>query len=174
MVGHVLCPVVRLLQENGAHFCSGGSGFACHQRSSGSPRLYQVSGGGEGVQGENIPYLVKFLISIPKFLQVRGYPTIMFIKGNMEFTYNGDRGRDELVDYALRMSGPPVQLVTRTESVDMLKGSHTIFFIFVGQQEGVVWDTYYAAAEGYQEHGFSMPPARISLPNTLTLRNCQR
>lgn len=96
----------------------------------------------------------KFLISIPKFLQVRGYPTIMFIKGNMEFTYNGDRGRDELVDYALRMSGPPVQLVTRTESVDMLKGSHTIFFIFVGQQEGVVWDTYYAAAEGYQEHGF--------------------
>ncbi|EDW95468.1 protein disulfide-isomerase TMX3 isoform X2 [Drosophila teissieri] len=89
-----------------------------------------------------------------KEFKVRGYPTIMFIKGNMEFTYNGDRGRDELVDYALRMSGPPVQLVTRTESVDMLKGSHTIFFIFVGQQEGVVWDTYYAAAEGYQEHGF--------------------
>ncbi|EDW30436.1 GL17836 [Drosophila persimilis] len=86
--------------------------------------------------------------------KVRGYPTIMFIKGNMEFTYNGDRSRDELVDYALRMSGPPVQLVTRTESVDMLKGSHTIFFMFVGQQEGVVWDTYYAAAEGYQEHGF--------------------
>ncbi|KAH8365901.1 hypothetical protein KR093_006999, partial [Drosophila rubida] len=86
--------------------------------------------------------------------KVRGYPTIMFIKGNMEFTYNGDRSKDELVDYALRMSGPPVQLVTRTESVDMLKGSHTIFFMFVGAQQGVVWDTYYAAAEGYQEHGF--------------------
>ncbi|EDV95712.1 protein disulfide-isomerase TMX3 [Drosophila grimshawi] len=86
--------------------------------------------------------------------KVRGYPTIMFIKGNMEFSYNGDRSKDELVDYALRMSGPPVQLVTRTESVDMLKGSHTIFFMFVGEQQGVVWDTYYAAAEGYQEHGF--------------------
>ncbi|XP_034103935.1 protein disulfide-isomerase TMX3 [Drosophila sulfurigaster albostrigata] len=86
--------------------------------------------------------------------KVRGYPTIMFIKGNMEFTYTGDRSKDELVDYALRMSGPPVQLVTRTESVDMLKGSHTIFFMFVGAQQGVVWDTYYAAAEGYQEHGF--------------------
>ncbi|XP_017863895.1 PREDICTED: protein disulfide-isomerase TMX3 [Drosophila arizonae] len=86
--------------------------------------------------------------------KVRGYPTIMFIKGNMEFNYNGDRSKDELVDYALRMSGPPVQLVTRTDSVDMLKGSHTIFFMFVGPQQGVVWDTYYAAAEGYQEHGF--------------------
>uniref|UniRef100_A0A1A9V5V3 Thioredoxin domain-containing protein n=1 Tax=Glossina austeni TaxID=7395 RepID=A0A1A9V5V3_GLOAU len=86
--------------------------------------------------------------------KIRSYPTIMFIKGNMEFTYHGDRSRDELVDYALRMSGPPVQLVTRTESVDMLKGSHTIFFMFVGLQEGIVWDTYYAAAENYQEHGF--------------------
>ncbi|XP_037930839.1 protein disulfide-isomerase TMX3 [Teleopsis dalmanni] len=86
--------------------------------------------------------------------KVRAYPTIMFIKGNMEYVYSGDRTKDELVDYALRMSGPPVQLVTRTESVDMLKGSHTIFFMFVGQQEGVVWDTFYAAAESYQEHGF--------------------
>jgi len=68
MVGHVLCPVVRLLQENGAHFCSGGSGFACHQRSSGSPRLYQVSGGGEGVQGENIPYLVQVPYKHPQIL----------------------------------------------------------------------------------------------------------
>lgn len=89
-----------------------------------------------------------------KEFKVRGYPTIKFIKGNMEFTYNGDRAKDELVDYALRMSGPPVQLVTRTESVDMLKGSHTIFFMFVGEQDGVVWDTFYAAAESYQEHGF--------------------
>lgn len=86
--------------------------------------------------------------------KIRGYPTIMFIKGNMEFTYNGDRTKEDLVDYALRMSGPPVQLVTRTESVDMLKDAHTLFFMFVGQQEGVVWDTYYGAAENYQEHGF--------------------
>lgn len=71
-----------------------------------------------------------------KEFKVRSYPTITFIKGNMEYTYSGDRNKDELVDYALRMSGPPVQLVTRTESVDMLKGSHTIFFMFVGPQEG--------------------------------------
>ncbi|XP_055843944.1 protein disulfide-isomerase TMX3 [Episyrphus balteatus] len=86
--------------------------------------------------------------------RIRGYPTIMFIKGNMEFTYSGDRTKEDLVDYALRMSGPPVQLVTRTESVDMLKDAHTLFFMFVGQQEGVVWDTFYGAAESYQEHGF--------------------
>lgn len=36
----------------------------------------------------------------------------------------------------------------------MLKGSHSIFFMFVGDQEGLVWDHFYAAAENFQEHGF--------------------
>lgn len=85
---------------------------------------------------------------------IHGYPTIMFIKGHQEYVYNGDRSKDELVEYALRMSGPPVQLVTRPESIDMLKGSHTIFFMFVGQQDGIVWETYYTASERYQPHGF--------------------
>nr|XP_014095597.1 protein disulfide-isomerase TMX3 [Bactrocera oleae] len=92
--------------------------------------------------------------NVAREMQIRAYPTIMFIKGSAKYVYNGDRVKEELVDYALRMSGPPVQLVTRAESIDMLKGSHTIFFIFIGQQEGVMWESYYAAAENYQEHGF--------------------
>lgn len=40
-----------------------------------------------------------------KEFKIRSYPTIKFIKGNMEYTYNGDRTKDELVDYVLRMSG---------------------------------------------------------------------
>ncbi|XP_067645832.1 protein disulfide-isomerase TMX3 [Eurosta solidaginis] len=91
---------------------------------------------------------------VAKEMKIRAYPTIMFIKGNMKYIYNGDRNKEELVDYALRMSGPPVQLVTRPESVDMLKGSHTIFFMFIGPQEGILWESFYAAAENYQEFGF--------------------
>ncbi|XP_017486392.1 PREDICTED: protein disulfide-isomerase TMX3 [Rhagoletis zephyria] len=92
--------------------------------------------------------------NVAREMKIRAYPTIMFIKGSAKYVYNGDRTKEELVDYALRMSGPPVQLVTRPESVDMLKGSHTIFFIFVGQQEGILWESYNAAAENYQEYGF--------------------
>lgn len=52
------------------------------------------------------------------------------------------------------MSGPPVTAVARTESVDMLKTKHDIFFAFVGKQEGVLWDTYHSVAENYQAHGY--------------------
>lgn len=52
------------------------------------------------------------------------------------------------------MSGPPVQLVARTESIEMLKNAHSIFFIYVGIQNGVFWDTYYASAKYFQPHGF--------------------
>lgn len=95
----------------------------------------------------------KYVVAARAF-KIRSYPTIMFIKGNAEYTYTGDRTRDDLVDYALRMSGPPVQLVTRPESVDLLKESHLLFFMFIGPQNGIIWDTYYNAAENYQEHGF--------------------
>lgn len=76
------------------------------------------------------------------------------IKGHQEFIYNGDRTKEELLPYATRMSGPPVQLVTRTESVDMLKANHAIFFAFVGKQDGLLWDTYHSVAEHFQPHGF--------------------
>lgn len=92
--------------------------------------------------------------SVARAFKVNGYPTIMFIKGDQEFVYSGDRTKDDLINYVLRMSGPPVQLVTRPESIDMLKGAHSIFFMYVGQQDGTLWDTYYAAAENYQPHGF--------------------
>ncbi|CAD7003713.1 protein disulfide-isomerase TMX3 [Ceratitis capitata] len=92
--------------------------------------------------------------NVAREMQIRAYPTIMFLKGNAKYVYNGDRTKEDLVDYALRMSGPPVQMVTRPESIDMLKGSHTIFFMYVGDQQGVMWESYYAAAENYQQYGF--------------------
>ncbi|TMW40990.1 hypothetical protein DOY81_013927 [Sarcophaga bullata] len=152
MASNVLCAGVWLLQTYGACVCFSGPGFTRHQCTCGQIGLHQVSG------------------RCSEF-KVRSYPTIMFIKGNMEYTYSGDRSKDELVDYALRMSGPPVQLVTRTESVDMLKGSHTIFFMFVGPQEGVVWDTFYAAAENYQEHGFFYATSEDVAASTLNLKS---
>lgn len=92
--------------------------------------------------------------SVTKALPIRGYPTIMFFKGHQEFLYSGDRTKEDLVDYSMRMSSPAIQLVTRVESIDMLKTSHKSFFLFVGEQIGTVWTTFFDVAEGFQEHGF--------------------
>lgn len=52
------------------------------------------------------------------------------------------------------MSGPPVQQVTRIDSIDLLKSNNKIFFIHVGQQNGILWDTYHLVAEFFQPYGF--------------------
>ncbi|CAO1300067.1 unnamed protein product [Diamesa hyperborea] len=85
---------------------------------------------------------------------VQGYPTIIFVRGNNEYTYNGDRTKDELVHFVMRMSGPPVQQVTRPESFEILKTNNPIFFTYVGKQGGNLWDSYYIASESYQAHGY--------------------
>lgn len=76
------------------------------------------------------------------------------LKGNQQHVYTGDRTNDALLSYARRMSGPPVQLVTRAESMDALRAQHELFFVHVGQRSGPVWDTYSAVAAQFQAHGF--------------------
>lgn len=76
------------------------------------------------------------------------------IKGHQQFVYSGDRTKEELLPFAMRMSGPPVTAVGRPESIDMLKAKHDIFFAFVGKQDGALWDTYHSVAENYQAHGY--------------------
>lgn len=52
------------------------------------------------------------------------------------------------------MSGPPVQQVTRPESFEILKSNNPVFFVYVGQQAGNLWNTYYAVSEINQAHGY--------------------
>ncbi|XP_069701598.1 protein disulfide-isomerase TMX3 isoform X1 [Periplaneta americana] len=85
---------------------------------------------------------------------VSGFPTIMFLKGEFQYTFKGDRTKEEIVNFALRVSGPPVQQITRTESLDNLKASNPLFFVYVGDHIGSLWDTYSDVAEKFQPHGF--------------------
>lgn len=54
--------------------------------------------------------------------------------------------------FAYRMSGPPVQYVTQIDSFDMLKGQYDLFFTYVGQRNGSLWNSYYRTAEHFQPH----------------------
>ncbi|KRT79210.1 Thioredoxin [Oryctes borbonicus] len=85
---------------------------------------------------------------------VNGFPTIKFIKGEEEHTFLGDRTKQDIVNFALRMSGPPVQELTRADSLTTIKGQNHLFFMYVGTQEGPLWDAYYSVATKFQPHGF--------------------
>uniref|UniRef100_A0A224XD20 Protein disulfide-isomerase tmx3 n=1 Tax=Panstrongylus lignarius TaxID=156445 RepID=A0A224XD20_9HEMI len=93
--------------------------------------------------------------SVSSQFGISGFPTIMFLKGDeKEFTFKGERTKDEIVHFALRINGPPVQQITRQESLANLKSSQRIFFAYVGGFEGPLWEIYYDVAERFQPHSF--------------------
>lgn len=86
--------------------------------------------------------------------KIQGFPTIKFIKGNEDFTFDGDRTKEDIVNFGIRLSGPPVQELTRTDSMNNIKALHSLFFMYVGPHVGPLWDVYYATAVKMQAHGF--------------------
>ncbi|XP_019875387.1 protein disulfide-isomerase TMX3 isoform X2 [Aethina tumida] len=85
---------------------------------------------------------------------ISGYPTIKFIKPNDDITYNGDKTKEDIINFAIRMAGPPVQEVTRAESLANLKNMNQLFFMYVGYQEGPLWDAFFEVASKMQQHAF--------------------
>ncbi|XP_013190883.1 protein disulfide-isomerase TMX3 [Amyelois transitella] len=90
--------------------------------------------------------------AVASHFKIRAYPTILFIKGSFQHEYNGDRVKEEMVNYALRMSQPAIQKVSQEDSIGYLKETHSIFFGYVGKQAGPLWDMYANHAEKYQPH----------------------
>ncbi|XP_076041634.1 protein disulfide-isomerase TMX3-like isoform X2 [Oratosquilla oratoria] len=85
---------------------------------------------------------------------VKGYPTIMFIQGDTRHTYRGDRTRDDIVGYALRMANPPVQpLSTYHHLKDTINQGH-LFFLYAGMKEGQLWESFKSLADDERPHNF--------------------
>jgi len=65
------------------------------------------------------------------------------LNGEFQYTFNGDRTKEEIVNFALRLSGPPVRQITRAESLDNLKASNPLFFVYIGDNAGPLWVSRY-------------------------------
>uniref|UniRef100_A0A8D8S558 Protein disulfide-isomerase TMX3 n=1 Tax=Cacopsylla melanoneura TaxID=428564 RepID=A0A8D8S558_9HEMI len=85
---------------------------------------------------------------------VRMYPTIMFIKGtDIHFTFQGDRNTEDIINFATRVSGPPVLKITKPKSIDELKNKKQVFFLYVGPS-----DTSHPLYAGYHEVAAKFQP----------------
>ncbi|XP_033209985.1 protein disulfide-isomerase TMX3 [Belonocnema kinseyi] len=92
--------------------------------------------------------------SVAQAFKIKGFPTIMFLKGDQEFTYHGDRTKEEIVKFALRLTSPPVQEITKTRSFEVLKRDRDLYFLYVGDRSGLLWDLYHKTADVFQPHAF--------------------
>lgn len=92
--------------------------------------------------------------AVATHFKVRAYPTIMFIKGEIRHEYSGERVEDEMVNYAMRMAQPAVQKVSHADSLGYLKETHSVFFGYIGKQQGPLWELFAIHAEKYQAHSW--------------------
>ncbi|CAG9859452.1 unnamed protein product [Phyllotreta striolata] len=92
--------------------------------------------------------------NVGKAFDVTTYPTIKLVKADDDFTFEGEKTTEEIINFAIRMSGPPVQLVTRHESLTNIKSMNQLFFMYVGETEGLLWNTFYDIASKFQAHAF--------------------
>ncbi|CAH2239311.1 protein disulfide-isomerase TMX3 [Pararge aegeria] len=92
--------------------------------------------------------------AVATHFKVRAYPTIMFLKGSFWHQYTGERLKDDMVNYAMRMVQPAVQKVSHADSLGYLKENHNIFFGYVGKQQGLLWEMYSTHAEKYQAYSW--------------------
>ena len=86
---------------------------------------------------------------------VRGFPTIMFLKGEETFTYEGDRTREDIVGFARRLMGPAVSRIhNAADLADARQTSGGIFFLYVGKEEGSLWEEFKKNALHFQKDEF--------------------
>ena len=64
------------------------------------------------------------------------------MKGDSIFTYEGDRTREDLVNFALRLMGPSVTQIENKKDFEMAKKRSELFFLFAGENEGTEWEYY--------------------------------
>merc|ERR1719341_1083751 len=86
---------------------------------------------------------------------VRGFPTIMFLKGEETFTYEGDRTREDIVGFARRLMGPAVSRIHNpAELAEARQTSGGLFFLYVGKEEGSLWEEFKKNALHFQKDEF--------------------
>ena len=94
---------------------------------------------------------------------IRGYPTIMFLKGDNVYTYEGDRTREDIVAFARRMSGPPVTHLTSPGELSSAMLNNVIF-IYSGSADHPLYAQFVENAKHFQqdEHMYSVTPALLA------------
>ena len=93
---------------------------------------------------------------------IRGYPTILFLKGDDTYIYEGDRTREDLVAFSRRLMGPPVQAL-RTEADLAEAKRNALFFVFSGPLEHPLYEEFLTNARHFHsdEHMYSAAPGLI-------------
>ncbi|XP_076338865.1 thioredoxin-related transmembrane protein 3 [Tachypleus tridentatus] len=89
---------------------------------------------------------------------IRGFPTVIFVKGHKNIEYKGDRTREEIVDFARRMDGPAVRHLKNCDDFQKAREDHKVLFLYVDGEKlddsGELKDHFMRNAEELQPYHY--------------------
>ncbi|XP_075256790.1 protein disulfide-isomerase tmx3a-like isoform X2 [Convolutriloba macropyga] len=85
--------------------------------------------------------------------EIRGFPTLIFFKGDKQFTYSGPRTLDNLEEFVKRVSGPAVDEIATVGQFVQLRHSEKPFFLYYGDLSPIspLYDAFRTVADSMQE-----------------------
>ncbi|XP_053083644.1 protein disulfide-isomerase TMX3a isoform X2 [Pangasianodon hypophthalmus] len=103
-------------------------------------------------------------------LKIRGYPSIIFIKGDKYFHYNGQKTKDAILEFTYRVSGPSVRALTSVQLFQHVLSRHQLFFVYVGGRSPLKGQFYKVASE-FLIHNYFFSATVDVLPQAVTLQD---
>ncbi|XP_010584992.1 protein disulfide-isomerase TMX3 isoform X1 [Loxodonta africana] len=100
---------------------------------------------------------------------VRGYPTIKLLKGDLAYNYRGPRTKDDIIDFAHRVSGALIRPLPSKQMFEHVQRRHRVFFVYVGG-ESPLKEKYVDAASELIVYSYFFAASEDVVPESVVLR----
>ncbi|CAF2372932.1 unnamed protein product [Rotaria sp. Silwood2] len=68
---------------------------------------------------------------VANYYDIRGYPTIKFIRGSQIIPYENERSKLAVLNFLKRVNGPPLRWITSIDKFNEIRNEHEVFFLLV-------------------------------------------